>query len=117
MMFMLTQTDESDQLIRCAQVSQLGVGRGLPRVEGGGCVMELHCPAMDGGGAASRVAHLAHSGNHLLSALLQELVSNPEFILGGATRTDICQGALGECLTVPEHVTGVLAGCHAPWSV
>lgn len=26
----------------------------------------------------------------------QELVSNPEFIMGGATRTDICQGALGE---------------------
>lgn len=26
-----------------------------------------------------------------------ELVSRPEFILGGATRTDICQGALGDC--------------------
>ncbi|XP_033822387.1 calpain-2 catalytic subunit-like [Periophthalmus magnuspinnatus] len=26
-----------------------------------------------------------------------ELVSNPEFVLGGATRTDICQGALGDC--------------------
>lgn len=30
------------------------------------------------------------------SVVHQELVSNPEFILGGATRTDICQGALGE---------------------
>ncbi|ETE62280.1 Calpain-8, partial [Ophiophagus hannah] len=27
----------------------------------------------------------------------QELVPNPQFIEGGATRTDICQGALGDC--------------------
>uniref|UniRef100_A0A8C5CX68 Calpain 2, (m/II) large subunit b n=1 Tax=Gadus morhua TaxID=8049 RepID=A0A8C5CX68_GADMO len=26
-----------------------------------------------------------------------ELVSSPEFIIGGATRTDICQGGLGDC--------------------
>lgn len=29
--------------------------------------------------------------------LMQELVDDPQFIVGGATRTDICQGALGEC--------------------
>uniref|UniRef100_A0A8C7J6D2 Calpain 11 n=1 Tax=Oncorhynchus kisutch TaxID=8019 RepID=A0A8C7J6D2_ONCKI len=28
---------------------------------------------------------------------LQELTDDPQFILGGATRTDICQGALGDC--------------------
>uniref|UniRef100_A0AAY4DQS0 Calpain 1, (mu/I) large subunit a n=1 Tax=Denticeps clupeoides TaxID=299321 RepID=A0AAY4DQS0_9TELE len=26
-----------------------------------------------------------------------ELIDDPQFILGGATRTDICQGALGDC--------------------
>lgn len=37
---------------------------------------------------------------HILSnfsvSLLQDIVKDPKFILGGATRTDICQGDLGE---------------------
>ncbi|KAI4891015.1 hypothetical protein NFI96_026722 [Prochilodus magdalenae] len=32
-----------------------------------------------------------------------ELCSRPQFIVGGATRTDICQGALGKC----EHAGGL----------
>lgn len=41
------------------------------------------------------------------SLLLQELVGDPQFIVGGATRTDICQGALGECWTsVPRPWSG-----------
>ncbi|XP_023604772.1 calpain-9-like [Myotis lucifugus] len=30
-------------------------------------------------------------------SLFQEIVEDPAFILGGATRTDICQGELGDC--------------------
>uniref|UniRef100_A0A670Z867 Calpain 9 n=1 Tax=Pseudonaja textilis TaxID=8673 RepID=A0A670Z867_PSETE len=33
----------------------------------------------------------------LFSYLLKEIVKDPQFILGGATRTDICQGDLGDC--------------------
>lgn len=39
-------------------------------------------------------SHIAITGTPLF---FQEIVKNPEFILGGATRTDICQGELGEC--------------------
>lgn len=37
---------------------------------------------------------LEHSKSFL--SLLQDIVKDPKFILGGATRTDICQGDLGE---------------------
>lgn len=37
----------------------------------------------------------------------QEIVKNPEFILGGATRTDICQGELGKCEGMEHGERGV----------
>lgn len=33
---------------------------------------------------------------------LQELCDDPQFIVGGASRTDICQGALGKFLVVKK---------------
>lgn len=33
----------------------------------------------------------------LIPPFLQELCDDPQFIVGGASRTDICQGALGKC--------------------
>lgn len=39
------------------------------------------------------------------TSLFQEIVKNPEFILGGATRTDICQGELGKCERMEPGVT------------
>lgn len=38
----------------------------------------------------------------------QELMDDPQFIVGGATRTDICQGALGEANTAFHARTRVL---------
>lgn len=32
---------------------------------------------------------------HLSVCVLQEICENPRFIIGGANRTDICQGELG----------------------
>lgn len=41
------------------------------------------------------------------SLFMQELVDDPQFIVGGATRTDICQGALGKCWSpVPKLQSG-----------
>ena len=42
--------------------------------------------------------------------LLQELFSNPQFIVDGATRTDICQGALGRPWGIPS-VFSVVVPC------
>lgn len=33
---------------------------------------------------------------YLMCFVLQELCSNPQFIIGGATRADVCQGQLGK---------------------
>lgn len=34
--------------------------------------------------------------DHALLLCFQEICADPQFIIGGATRTDICQGALGK---------------------
>ncbi len=41
----------------------------------------------------------------LTLSLFKELCSSPQFIMDGATRTDICQGALGEKRAVVRVLT------------
>lgn len=43
-----------------------------------------------------------------LRDVLQELLSNPQFIVDGATRTDICQGALGRSCLLHAGPPGLL---------
>lgn len=38
----------------------------------------------------------SHRADHAVCVCFQEICADPQFIIGGATRTDICQGALGE---------------------
>uniref|UniRef100_A0A8C3TDD8 Uncharacterized protein n=1 Tax=Chelydra serpentina TaxID=8475 RepID=A0A8C3TDD8_CHESE len=46
------------------------------------------------------------------SQTTRELCSNPQFIVGGATRTDICQGALGKTeITCLIFSCGILTCC------
>lgn len=37
-----------------------------------------------------------HGADHAPCVCFQEICADPQFIIGGATRTDICQGALGK---------------------
>lgn len=61
----------------------------------------------EGRESLSRPVVLARCGGLPLTtiSLFQEIVKNPEFILGGATRTDICQGELGKCEQMESGVT------------
>ncbi|XP_013920876.1 PREDICTED: calpain-8-like isoform X2 [Thamnophis sirtalis] len=47
----------------------------------------------------------------------QELVPNPQFIEGGATRTDICQGVLGDCWVLAAVASLTLNKAILEWVV
>ena len=48
---------------------------------------------------------------NLLFSVLQEICDNPQFIVDGANRTDICQGELGNIWTVSSFTCNVALVC------
>lgn len=57
----------------------------------------------------------SNTDNLLLCFSLQEICQNPQFIVGDANRTDICQGQLGEWrlhLQEPGTGTGTYEWCE-----
>ncbi|KAG7493016.1 hypothetical protein MATL_G00020040 [Megalops atlanticus] len=63
-----------------------------------GCLFEDPCfPAVPSSLGFKELAPYSSKTRGVEWMRPKELAENPQFIVGGATRTDICQGALGDC--------------------